>query len=107
MSWDSANPIVPFDEYGNMLDYPAYDSVMRPVQPFDARMTLVGAERGRSAARFLWQDEQGRRWPMFLTDMLDLIQRGEILEGSTRVERWTVRKRGMNYGLALMSETGS
>lgn len=106
--WDASNPVAPFDSAGDLVDWPAryreYD--WRPVEPFPAVMRLVGSSRGRSSATFEWEDDKGQTWPMFMTDMVDLIRRGEISEG-TATGVWTVRKRGTNYGLALAPEAGS
>ena len=73
---------------------------MRPIVPFKARLTLQGSVRGRSAAFFLWHDEAGREFPMFMKDMLDLLL-AEVVERGAVEGTWTVRKRGSNYGIAM------
>lgn len=72
----------------------------RENNPFADTLVLVGMERGRSAARFIWQNEAGNvRYPMFPMDLLDIA----ILHGITNARvtgEWIVMKRGANFGIA-------
>jgi len=55
--------------------------------------------RGRSAVHFLVEDNTGRKYNMFLTDMFHAITHFKI-EGSVIMhDRWTICKRGANYGI--------
>lgn len=65
---------------------------------FSARLRVAGTERGRSAARFILEDDDGHRYPMFMTDMLALTERG-ISPGGYSEGEWTFCKRGQNYGI--------
>lgn len=78
---------------------------MRPIEPFTATLTATSVERGRSSAVFYWADEQGRAWPMFLTDLLALLQTTVVDHGQV-TGTWTVTKRGRNYGIALLDAEG-
>jgi hypothetical protein len=96
----------PFDENGNLLSYPrawfGKEVVWNPIEPFVESLKLVGTERGRSAAHFMWEDTRGRQYPMFLTDLVNLLIRRPITPpGVTHYETWTIKKRGQNYGIAL------
>lgn len=71
----------------------------RPNVPFAATLRLVDTRRGRSAAYFIWYDETGAEFPMFITDMLALVQSGVAIAGGTVSTRWMVTKRGANYGI--------
>lgn len=88
----------------NMLSYPETYRVgfeWREVGSFTAIMQVSGMERGRSAARFILTDTQtGIDYPMFMTDMLDLIKRRHLMEGRV-VGNWEPKKRGSNYGVKL------
>lgn len=67
---------------------------------FDDVLKVVNIERGRSAAHFILEDGEKRKYVMFITDMLDAIQRAEIYQG-TLAGTWTFCKRGQNYGIRL------
>lgn len=101
-TWDAENPIVPFDKQGNMMDYADYRlAEWKLVLPFQASMRVVDMERGRSAARFILQSTTGIRYPVFMTDMLDIMMKEEIKYGYIPRATWKAVKRGQNYGLAL------
>lgn len=94
----------PYDRDGNLLHYPQHYGGIewRLNEPFTARMMLTKVERGRSAAYFIWIDQENHTYPMFMTDMLDFLKRSELSEGITYPDaRWIVRKRGRNFGLAM------
>ena len=98
--WDPKRPIVPVRPDGSIMSYPLHSSEWREFEPFYARLELEGTRRGRSSLIFIWVDEQGRKWPMFATDVADLITRGTIRAGFA-TGLWTAAKRGANYGLRL------
>lgn len=96
---------------GNLQEYPGYgfrsgdvtdgDCLWRPNDPFTATLTLTGTERGRSAMRFLWEDEAtGATYPMFATDMAGLAMSSEGVANGRAAGQWIVMKRGANYGIA-------
>ncbi|GAA4209550.1 hypothetical protein GCM10022252_76230 [Streptosporangium oxazolinicum] len=97
----------PYDARGNLQHYPgpSYSAQLgsvptdwRPNTPFTATLTFRGSQRGRSAAYFLWEDANGRTYPMFLADLGDLILSTTLDKGVITGE-WIVGKRGKNYGL--------
>jgi hypothetical protein len=99
-----------YDEDGNRVDLgwellEYVDGWERELQwqrnePFRANLALLGFERGRSAARFIWEDwETGTRYPMFMSGMLDLLQTADVLQGCVSNQDWIVVKRGSNYGI--------
>lgn len=79
--------------------YPGDGVDWRPNEPFYASLDLVDMERGRSAARFIWNHGSTQtRYPMFMAGMLDLAQNTFIHHGEA-VGWWIVVKRGANYGI--------
>jgi hypothetical protein len=96
---------VPYDADGNLLHYasPWSRPEMRPNVPFRAVLQITGMESGRSAKYVMLADRDGHTYPMFVTDLLDLLARSGagVKAGITGTEMWIVRKRGQNYGVAL------
>ncbi len=78
----------------------------RPNAPFRNVLRMTGMHSGRSAKYVELTDRDGYRYPMFVTDLLDLLERSGsgVRAGWTGSEVWIVRKRGRNYGLALAPE---
>jgi hypothetical protein len=90
----------PYDPNGNLEHYPTHRTVWRPNEPFKATLQIETSISGRSAKYLIWVDADGRRWPMFVTDCIDLMRRADVLKGVAE-GTWVVRKRGANYGLRL------
>ncbi|MFI6813236.1 hypothetical protein ACIBG7_12530 [Nonomuraea sp. NPDC050328] len=102
----------PYDQRGNLMHYPqdnhrripetgTYEVVppdWRPITTFPATLTVTGRRRGRSAAYFMWSDQDGHEWPMFLADLDHLISSATIANGVV-TGTWTVGKRGQNFGI--------
>lgn len=117
----------PFDRSGNLMHYPQdqcdYSGVTytngvrsgsptwfppdwRPNEPFEAVMTIeLGVTSGRSAKYVHWRDQDGHQFPMFVTDLVDVVANGSISQGAVR-GLWMVAKRGANYGLRLVTTDG-
>ncbi|GAA0918627.1 hypothetical protein [Nonomuraea longicatena] len=106
----------PYDQHGNLMHYPqddhrrnpetgAYAVVppdWRPITEFTATLTMTGRRRGWSAAYFMWTDQDGHEWPMFLADLDHLIRSATIANGVV-TGTWTVGKRGANFGVRYVS----
>ncbi|HEU5487027.1 MAG TPA: hypothetical protein VFU98_19145 [Microlunatus sp.] len=71
--------------------------------PFYAVLFIKTTTRGRSAARFIWEDDEGRTYPMFLVDTVETLKHGVDQGGSVAAD-WMVAKRGENYGVRLAEE---
>lgn len=108
----------PVSQGGSLLHYPqnslvrtatGYDSVPPiwvPNDPFAATLRLDSMASGRSAKYVIWKaasEMDCRCWPMFIADLLELVQFAAIDRGVISAT-WQVRKRGQNYGLALAPE---
>lgn len=93
-------------QYGwQLLDYEGWNegTEWRPNTPFEATLVLVGTERGRSAARFIWMDPAtNTRYPMFMSGMQALVFNHRIDHGEVTAT-WHVVKRGSNYGLEAVA----
>lgn len=105
---------VPFDKSGSLLHftysqpgetggrYGDWAAEWRENKPFTCKLTLDSMRSGRSAKYVIWQDDEGHSYPMFITDLLTLLQERSVVNGVTYDNTWIVRKRGKNYGLALV-----
>ena len=107
--------LAPFRD-GSLMEYPgrfkpgeinpekrASPDEWRSNGPVEMTLTLETYERGRSAARFVWRDPEGRKYPMFMVDVLALMKTGQGVQGGVVTDRWIVIKRGTNYGIAALS----
>lgn len=68
---------------------------------FHATLNVTGTTRGRSAARINLQDEQGHKYEMFLTDVVDLLMHAPTIAYGMIEADWTFQKRGANYGIKV------
>jgi hypothetical protein len=97
---------VPVNDRGNVLSYDPYSfsgqGKRREVKPFTDTMTILGYRRGRSAAGFLLEGHDGVQYPIFMKDMVDVMQQRTITEGVIQKTQWTFCKRGSNYGVKLV-----
>jgi len=101
---------VPFDRSGALMHWAdsrksAYTSdkaaEWRDPEPFQATLRVIGIQRGRSAAYFRLADDLARCWPMFMKEILELVQVAVINQGT--VEGWWIPvKRGQNFGLRYL-----
>lgn len=94
---------VPYDADGNLLHFAdrwAVPDRWVPNEPFRACLEVEGTVSGRSAKYLIWRGTDGRRFPMFVADLVDLLRRTDVTMGVVEAT-WIVRKRGQNYGVAL------
>lgn len=88
---------------GDLREYVASwdkDIEWRDNVPFYAALALTGMERGRSAMRYIWTDEDGNTYPMFAVDAYALMQSIAGVDSGAAFGHWIVMKRGQNYGIA-------
>ncbi len=110
----------PFDKNGNMKEYSfinlddkerervyqgekiidGYGNEWRPNIEIELTLHYKRYGRGRSAVTFYWADEEGHSYPMFVTDM-DEILRLNIGCGEIHAV-FTYIKRGANYGIKFL-----
>lgn len=83
-------------------EYPFPGVEYRPNEPFEATLTLVELERGRSAARFWWTDGE-TYYPMFGQGLVEMLN-GVVLDHGVVPGKWIAVKRGANYGIERYEE---
>lgn len=95
------------DKAGDMLSYAGnyYTAIeWRENIPFQAKMKIIRYERGRSAARFILEDTEGHTYPMFLSNMVEILTSVGVEPGGYISGMWQGVKKGANYGLQLIPE---
>jgi hypothetical protein len=73
--------------------------VREPVEPFKARLRFKEMYRSGHSAYSVWEDQQGRNWPILLADLADLLTTANLDNGWTEPYTWEVTKRGTAYGI--------
>jgi len=100
-SWNPKAPEVPVDIDGNWLSYPDYNHKgWLTVTPFHATLTVDSMRTGRSSKVIILTDDNDRRYPMFVADLVKGIQDGTLdVAAGALTATWTASKRGANYGI--------
>lgn len=75
-------------------------TIWKPNEEIYLRLHYDGYGRGRSSVTFYWKDDSGHRYPMFITDMNDLLKQGAGVSNIYGI--FTYVKRGANYGVKLL-----
>ncbi|QNJ57663.1 hypothetical protein SEA_KEANU_58 [Streptomyces phage Keanu] len=75
---------------------------------FKVKLKMLGTERGRSAAYFRWEVQEGdlptgTLLPMFITDVGHVIMQGLPQPGGRIEGEFFVVKRGQNYGITPLA----
>ena len=108
--------LAPFDNHGNLMHYPetiwghneklewiGTEPTWQELPPFYGEYRFDSYHRGRSAVYFQFREKgTDRLWPMFLTDLADVLKTVSIDKGLIR-GTWEVCKRGQNYGIRRVS----
>lgn len=68
-------------------------------QKLNLTLTYDGCGRGRSSITFYWVDQNSVMYPMFLTDMDNMIKHNKAKNEATAEFEFV--KRGANYGIKL------
>jgi hypothetical protein len=80
------------------------DIVWKENFEFEDTLILTGMSRGRSAANFNLQSiTNSKDYNLFMTDIVDMIKKANILKGKIK-GKWTFVKRGQNYGIKLIEQ---
>ena len=86
---------------GSLIDYGVTAENVEWVdqRQWTETLKLEGSNRGRSSVQFIWVSvTTGKRYPMFLTDLTDLLFLSVISDACV-TETWEFCKRGCNYGI--------
>jgi hypothetical protein len=84
--------------YGGPSNRDGYE--WRDNVPFKADLRIDTYSRGQSAANFEAVDAEGRKYNLFLSDMLDIVKScGIEVGGRIPWSDWVFCKRGSNYGI--------
>jgi hypothetical protein len=97
---------VPYDDEGNLKHWHSGTGAdWRPNTPFRATLTFETRKRtyGQEGKYCFWLDQDGHRFPMFLSTLPDLVQRSTITAGTVTAV-WMVEKKGYGYGVRLAKE---
>lgn len=80
-------------------EYPGSGVTYRDNEPFEATLKIVSLERGRSAARFWFQDvNTGTYYPFFGQTLVEMISQSDLIKGVVTAT-WIAVKKGANYGI--------
>jgi hypothetical protein len=81
------------------------EAIWKENEPFHASLQLQHVISGRSAKYVVWtavnNPLDGRTYPMFVRDLLDLARTAGIQKGGIASGRWIATKRGQNFGLKV------
>lgn len=98
----------PYDSRGNLLHWAdpnqrpgtwAAAHEWRPNEPMELRLTIDGVTSGRSAKYVTWTGADGKVYPMFVSDIVEMFRDGITVTAGQVQGVFKVRKRGENYGL--------
>lgn len=95
---------VPYDDHGDLMHRPAALARVHrwgPNDPFNCLLFVLGAAPAGRETHVLWRSAEGRIFPMFLADLVEMLQRADVVAGGVQ-GRWIVRKRGQRYGVAYL-----
>lgn len=113
---------IPYDSDGNLMHYAEPDDYLggafwkahewRENKPFRAKMSIDSWARGRSAAYFIFRDQSGKKYPMFMKDFMSMLEYVDIIGFKSIKHKvydgpmifWQCVKRGQNYGLVLAGD---
>ena len=80
------------------------DPLFKPNDPFIATLKIQEIHRGRSAAGFIWVDQSGVEYYMFMKDTLELLKNPFVkIDGGSVHGTWKFVKRGSNYGICWIN----
>jgi hypothetical protein len=77
-----------------------HKEIWKPNEEVELTLHYQDYGRGRSAVTFYWIDDDGHEYPMFITDVDELLKQDM---GTSRVHAiFTYVKRGQNYGIKFL-----
>jgi hypothetical protein len=97
----------PYDSWGSLLHWAdprqapgtwAAAAEWRPNDPMELTLTVDHVQSGRSAKYTVWITPNGVTYPMFISDLIEMLREVTITDGTIHA-MFRVRKRGQNFGL--------
>ena len=101
--WDKNKMVVPFDLKGNLTNY-TYNANWSRVFPFKSTMKIVDYGNTTGSATFDLEDENGSVYPIYVSDLLKVLQTRNVTNGAVEETMWTFKKQGMKYSIKLFEE---
>jgi len=97
MAWNKLSPFMKDGMLSNIVWQT--DIEWREVKEFDAELTFLGFEKGRSSVLMWYKDSAGQSYPFFMSDFDKVIRNSVngVLRG-----RFRGVKRGGSYGIELI-----
>lgn len=86
-----------FDKTGHMRW--GADYVMQEVAPFEAELRVVKYYHYKSSVHFELVDREGRRWPMFGSDLTELLSTANVTDGWVEARTYEPCKKSTAYGI--------
>lgn len=96
---------VPYAQDGSLLRRAGTVHEWRPNDPFRRQLTLRPSTRRGTPTYVVWMDASGRRYPMFVTTLAELLLHSTVSQGVT-VGWWSVTKRSGSYGICPLRIDG-
>jgi len=91
--------LAPFTSRGDLEHWAEYSAdEWRPNDPMELQLAIDSVRSGRSAKYLMWVDTDGHSYPMFVSDLIEML-REVVVDHGTIHAMFRVRKRGQNYGL--------
>lgn len=101
----------PYDSRGNLMHYAETNrwggwngaAEWRANDPMELTITVDHVQSGRSAKYTVWTGANGTTYPMFISDLIEMLREVTMTEGQIHAMFW-VRKRGQNFGLCYVGK---
>ena len=75
------------------------------VEPFTVALRLVDVYHHKSSAYVTFEDPDGKHYPVFLTDLVDIVNQQHLQSGWIEPATYEVTKRGArSYGIRKVAE---
>ena len=81
---------------------PSKQEIWKPNEEVELTLHYKSYGRGRSSVTFYWLDDNGHKYPMFLTDLDELLKLKVDVSNLHGI--FTYVKRGRNYGIKLLKK---
>ena len=94
--------LIPFNKKtGNMygVERCIKELEWRNPDTFISTLTLIEYRKGKTYNRSIWQDEQGTKYILFVSEVFNVIKEGGIIAAQSIRGEWGYTKRGTEFSL--------